>query len=81
MSKLTDTNPRLPLTPYRTHECGALSFGGLDGNGVSFTSGSGVLLTQSASAVPEPGSWILMAAGVGLIGLARLRKPRTGRAV
>jgi hypothetical protein len=58
---------------------GALSFGGL--NGVSFTSGSGVLLTQSASAVPEPGSWILMATGVGLIGLARLRKPRTGRAV
>ena len=59
---------------------GALSFGGL--NGVSFTSGSGVLLTQSGvSGVPEPGSWILMATGAGLIGLARLRKPRTGRAV
>jgi hypothetical protein len=58
---------------------GTLSFGGLDGSGVSFTSGSGVLLTQQ-SAVPEPGSWILMATGVGLIGLARLRKPRTGRA-
>ena len=52
---------------------GALSFGGL-GNGVSFTSGSGVLLSQSGAA-PEPGSWILMAAGVGLIGLAKLRKP------
>jgi hypothetical protein len=52
---------------------GALSFGGLDG--VSFTSGSGVLLTQSGAAAPEPGSWILMMAGLGLIGLAKLRTP------
>jgi hypothetical protein len=58
---------------------GALSFGGL-GNGVSFTSGSGVLLSQSGAA-PEPGSWISMVAGLGLIGLAKLRKPRSGRAV
>ena len=59
---------------------GALSFGGL-GNGVSFTSGSGTLLTQSGATVPEPGSWILMATGVGLIGFAKLRKYRTGGAV
>jgi hypothetical protein len=53
---------------------GVLSFGGL--NGVSFTSGSGVLLTQSGAAVPEPGGWILMMAGLGLLGLAKLRMSR-----
>jgi hypothetical protein len=52
---------------------GTLSFGGL--NGVSFTSASGVLLTQTPAAVPEPGSWILMMAGLVLIGLAKWRKP------
>jgi hypothetical protein len=55
---------------------GTLSFGNL--NGVSFTSASGVLLTQTPAAVPEPGNWILMMAGLGLIGLAKWRKPRTG---
>jgi hypothetical protein len=58
---------------------GALSFGGL--NGISFTSGSNALLTQPGSAAPEPGSWILMMAGLGLVGLAKLRVARNPRAV
>jgi hypothetical protein len=58
---------------------GALSLGGLDGTGVSFTSGSGMLLSQTQTAAPEPGSWILMMAGVGLVGLAKLRVARNTR--
>jgi hypothetical protein len=44
-------------------------------NGVSFTSSSGVLLTQTGSTVPEPSSWAMMLIG-GLCvaaGLARRR--------
>jgi hypothetical protein len=54
---------------------GALSFGNL--NGVTFTSASGVLLAQA----PEPGSWILIAAGLGLLGLATCAKAYTSHAV
>jgi hypothetical protein len=49
---------------------GALSFSGL--NGVTYTSGSGVLLTQTAA--PEPGGWMLVLAGLGSIGLTLRRK-------
>ena len=37
-------------------------------NGVSFTSSSGVLLTQTGSQVPEPSSWAMML--VGVLGVA-----------
>ena len=49
---------------------GALSFS-LNDPGVSFTSGSGVLLT--ASATPEPGTWVLILGGLALIVLGNLR--------
>jgi len=43
--------------------------------GVPFTSNSGVFLTQqSGSAVPEPGSLLLMGLGIAAIGCARLRR-------
>jgi len=50
---------------------GAVSIGALP-TGVSFTSGSGVLLTDAASA-PEPRSWILAVCGAALLLLARKR--------
>lgn len=48
---------------------GALSIGPLP-TGVTFTSGSGVLLS---AAVPEPGTWALLLCGAALMGLRRKR--------
>ncbi|MEY2883371.1 MAG: hypothetical protein RL490_1095 [Pseudomonadota bacterium] len=45
-------------------------------SGVTFTSGSGLALTQSAfpSAVPEPASWAMLIAGFGLVGAVQRRR-------
>jgi hypothetical protein len=52
---------------------GSLSFGTLP-TGLSFTSGSGVLLTQTT---PEPGSALLIACGIALMAASRLRSRRS----
>ena len=41
--------------------------------GVSYTSDSGVFLTNT-SPVPEPGEWVLMASGLGLLGFIAIRR-------
>jgi hypothetical protein len=51
---------------------GALSFGALP-TGVSYTSGSGVLLTQTT---PEPDSAVLIACGIALMAASRLLSSR-----
>ena len=44
-------------------------------NGVTYTSDSGVFLTNAATAtVPEPASWAMMMIGFGLIGAAQRRR-------
>jgi len=53
---------------------GTLSFGGLP-NGVTFTSASGVLLTQNAD-TPEPGSALLTMCGGALLALGTFRSKR-----
>ncbi len=43
-------------------------------DGYSFTSASGFRYEGIAAAVPEPSSWALMLAGLGLVGVARWRR-------
>jgi hypothetical protein len=43
---------------------------------VTYTSASGVFLTQTGSAVPEPGSMLLMGLGIVAVGCARFRRSR-----
>lgn len=42
--------------------------------GVSFTSASGLFLTQSPGAVPEPATWAMMIGGFGLVGATMRRR-------
>ena len=49
--------------------------------GVTFTSDSGAFLTATSSpSVPEPATWAMMLAGLGIVG-ASLRQRRAGRAL
>ena len=41
--------------------------------GVTFTSDSGIFLTQSPGAAPEPGTWVMLASAGLLFGISRLR--------
>jgi hypothetical protein len=46
------------------------------GNGVSYTSASGVLLTQTGSSTPEPSSWAMMLVGGLCMGAGVVRRRR-----
>jgi hypothetical protein len=54
------------------------TFGMSTVNGVSFTSASGVLLTQTGSATPEPASWAMMLIGGLGVGAGVVRRGRRG---
>jgi hypothetical protein len=45
-------------------------------SGVTFTSESGIFLTQQSSDAPEPGSWAMLGTGALLFGVSRLRTRR-----
>jgi hypothetical protein len=49
------------------------SFGALP-TGLSYTSSSGAFLTGAATGVPEPGTWVMLSAGLLTIGFLRCRK-------
>ena len=81
--QLTGATPSLNVRTYLTAQCGVgdscdyshtagLSLTNL--TGVTYTSDSGVFLTQVPSSVPEPATYAIFASGLGIIALLRRRK-------